>query len=163
MKVIKGIRYATICILILLCEMTFGTYIEVSGAVPMLSFCLCIVVALFEDDMNFITGVAAVTGGIVDVLTGYGFGTYTFTFTLSALITFYIRDRLFSSKVLFMIIDVFVLSVFTNIIYYLLHMKDIGNSFGSLFVSIMLPSAIYNVFVSLIFYPILKLTMYKRR
>ena len=163
MKVIKGIRYATICILILLCEMTFGTYIEVSGAVPMLSFCLCIVVALFEDDINFITGVAAVTGGIVDVLTGYGFGTYTFTFTLSALITFYIRDRLFSSKVLFMIIDVFVLSVFTNIIYYLLHMKDIGNSFGSLFVSIMLPSAIYNVFVSLIFYPILKLTMYKRR
>lgn len=163
MKVIKGIRYAIICILILLCEMTIGSYLKISGAVPMLSFCLCIVVALFEDDMNFITGVAAVTGGIIDVLTGYGFGTYTFTFTLSALITFYICDRLFSSKVLFMIIDVFVLSVFTNIIYYLLHMKDIGNSFGSLFVSIMLPSAIYNVFVSLIFYPILKLTMYKRR
>ncbi len=163
MKVIKGIHYATICILILLCEMTFGSYIKISGAVPMLSFCFCVVAALFEDDINFVTGIAAALGCVIDVLTGYGFGTYTFTFTLSALITLYIRDRLFSSKVLLMIIDVFVLSVFTNIIYYLFHIRDIGNSFGSLFVSIILPTAVYNVFVSLIFYPILKLTMFKRR
>ena len=163
MRTVKGVRYALFCIAILICEMTFGSYIEVSGAVPMLGFCFCVTMALFENDTDFVIGVSAALGSVLDILTGHGFGTYTFSFAACALITYYIRDRIFSSKVLLLICDVFILSLVVNALYYLFHIKDIGIDFAGLFSSIILPSAIYNIAVSLVLYPIIKRILCKRR
>ncbi len=163
MKSVKIAKYALICFIVLVFEMTFGKYLAISGAVPMLTFCFCITFALFESDMNYIAFVSATAGALFDILSGHGFGTYTLLFSLSAMATFFVRDNLFSSKILLLICDVFVLSIFVETIYFLIHITDISGNFFTSFISVILPVAVYNIIISLVFYPILKRILVKRR
>lgn len=163
MKVVKTVRYTLMSFVILFCEMTFSKYIEISGVVPMLSFSFLITSVMFENNINYIVMLSAVVGGIVDVLLGHGFGTYAVTFMLSAIAAFFIRDKLFSSKVLFLIFSVFLLSIFTESVYYLFHITDIGGRFFAGFAFVIVPTGIYNTVISLIFYPVLKKILFKRR
>ncbi|MBO5060784.1 MAG: rod shape-determining protein MreD [Clostridia bacterium] len=163
MRVLKNVKYALICFLILVCEMTFAKYLEIGGVVPMLSFCACLAAALIEDNFSYIIAVPAILGVALDICSGHGFGTYTIAFTLASVASFEIRDKLFSSKVILLICNAFVMTVLLNMMYYLFHINDIGGGFGALFLGFMLPSALYNIAVSLIFYPILKKILAKRR
>lgn len=163
MKFVKTAKYAVMGFAILLCEMTFGKYLEISGAVPMLTFCFCVAFASLEKEINYVAFVSAFAGALFDILSGHGFGTYTLLFTLSAVATFLIRDNVFSSKALMLICDVFILSVFVEIIYFLIHITNIRGEFYRSFISVMLPVAVYNSVVSLIFYNILKPILSKRR
>lgn len=163
MRIVKTARYAALSFIVLLCEMTFSKYIEISGVVPMLSFSFLITAAMFEEDVNCILIVSAVLGGMLDVLSDHGFGTYAVAFTLSAAAAFFIRDKLFSSKVLLLVFCSFLLSIFTQVVYYLFHIIDIGGNFFAGFTSVVVPTGVYNTFVSLIFYPVLKKILLKRR
>lgn len=162
MKTLKYLRYAVICALTVLCEMIFGSYIEICGAVPMFGFCFCITASAFERDISCAVGVAAVTGALCDVLYGHGFGTYTVSFALVALAVFYVRDKVFSSGILMLLTSVFVMSLAVNVVYYVFHITEIGTDFGSMAVSVILPSCIYNTVIALIFYPFVKRSFGKR-
>ncbi len=163
MKVAKIAKYSAISFVVLLCEMTFSKHIEVCGAVPMFTFSFLMAAVIFEDDVKYILVLSALLGGIIDVSLSYGFGTYAVTFMLSSLVAFFIRDKLFSSKILLLICNTFFLSVFTEIVFYILHITDIGGRFWILFTSIIVPTGIYNIFISLIFYPVLKRILLTRR
>lgn len=163
MKVFKNIRYFLICFVIIFLEFTVGKYLAVQGSVPMLSFCLCMVVGAKEKNPNYIVSIGIIMGVFFDLLSGHGFGSYTVTFTLGTLVTYIFRDKIFSSKILFLICDAFVLSVCLCIFYYLFHILDVGINFGLMFKNIAVPTAIYNTITSVVFYWILSPNLYKRR
>lgn len=163
MKIFKSIKYFMICFATILFEMTFGKYLAISGTVPMLSFCLCLVFAVKEKDPDYIFYIGIIVGVVFDLLLGHGFGTYTLIFTACVWVTYILRDVIFSSYALFLALDTFILTILLSVVYYLLHILNIGTDFGGVFVNIALPSAFYNTVVSIIFYLILKPTLYKRR
>lgn len=162
MKIVKCTRYVAACALIVLCEMAFGSYIKIGGVVPMLGFCFCITAAFFERDLNFIVAVGAVMGALCDCLFGHGFGTYTVLFALSALAVFYVRDKVFSSRIIMLAACAFIMSLAANAVYYVFHITEIGGGFFGVFLSIILPSGVYNTAVSLMFYPAVKRILGKR-
>lgn len=156
MRLVKNVRYAILAFVVFVCEMTFGKYLQIAGVIPMLTFSFCVTAAACEEDFGYILRISLALGIILDVFSGHGFGTYTLTYTLAALATYTVRDSLFSSKLLFLAFDAFVMTVFLNVIYYLFHIIDIGNGFWEVFSGIMVPQALYNTCVSLIFYGVLK-------
>lgn len=163
MKIFKSIKYFMICFATIILEVTLGKYLAISGTVPMLSFCLCLVIAVNEKDPDYILYIGIIVGAILDILLGHGFGTYTAAFALSCWITYMLRDAIFSSMALFLTIDTFVLTIILNVVYFLLHILDVGSDFGTILLEIAFPTAFYNTIVSIVFYAILKLTLYKRR
>jgi rod shape-determining protein MreD len=143
--------------------MTLGKYLSISGTVPMLSFCLCLVIATKEKDPEYILYIGIILGVLLDLLLGHGFGSYTVIFTLSVWGTFLFRDNIFSSLAVFLTIDTVILSILLNVIYYLFHIFDAGIDFGTMLAKIAFPTAVYNTVISILFYSILKPTLYKRR
>lgn len=163
MKIFKSIKYFIICFATIVLEMTLGKYLSISGTVPMLSFCLCLVIATKENDPEYILCIGIILGVLLDLLLGHGFGSYTVIFTLSVWVTFLFRDNIFSSLAVFLTIDTFILSILLNVIYYLFHILDAGIDFGTMLAKIAFPTAVYNTVISILFYSILKPTLYKRR
>ena len=156
MKLLIGIKYFFAAFVALLLDFTAAKYIAIGGGMPQFMFCFCILISLHEKDMSRAAITAIAAGTVADILSGHGFGTYTFTFTMSAMATYAVKDKLFSSGFLFLILDVFILTVFSQIIYYLFHITDAGNAFGVLFKSVMLPSAAYNTVICAVLYPLSK-------
>lgn len=163
MRIFKSIKYFIICFSTIVLEMTLGKYLSISGTVPMLSFCLCLVIATKENDPEYILCIGIILGVLLDLLLGHGFGSYTVIFTLSVWVTFLFRDNIFSSLAVFLTIDTFILSILLNVIYYLFHILDAGIDFGTMLAKIAFPTAVYNTVISILFYSILKPTLYKRR
>ena len=163
MKIFKSIRYFIICFATIILEMTIGKYLAVSGTVPMLSYCLCLVISTKEKDFEYILCIGILGGIFLDLLSGHGFGSYTLTFTASVWLTYVLRDIIFSSLALFLLIDTFVLTILLSIVYYLFHILDAGIDFWAMLGQIAMPSAFYNSIVSILLYVILKPTLYKRR
>lgn len=163
MKILKSIKYFIICFATIVLEMTLGKYLSISGTVPMLSFCLCLVIATKEKDPEYILYIGIILGVLLDLLLGHGFGSYTVIFTLSVWVTFLLRDNIFSSLAVFLTIDTFVLSILLNVIYYLFHILDAGINLGTMLAKIAFPTALYNTVISILFYLVLKPTLYKRR
>ena len=163
MKIFKSIKYFIICFATIVLEMTLGKYLSISGTVPMLSFCLCLVIATKEKDPEYIHYIGIILGVLLDFLLGHGFGSFTVIFTLSVWVTFLFRDNIFSSLAVFLTIDTFILSILLNVIYYLFHILDAGIDFGTMLAKIAFPTAVYNTIISILFYLILKPTLYKRR
>lgn len=163
MRIVKNTKYVLICFFVLMCEMLFGKYLEIGGVVPMLSFSLCLATALIEDEPNYIVVQAIVLGAVLDAFSGRGFGTYTITFLLAAFASYFIRDRLFSSKLLLLVCDAFVMTLFLCVIFSLLNIINVGGGFLWMLRDIAVPSAIYNIAVSVVFYALLKKIFGKRR
>lgn len=163
MRIVKNTKYALVCFFVLMCEMIFGKYLEISGVVPMLSFSLCLVVAMTEDEPKYIIVQAIVLGAVLDAFSGRGFGTYTITFLLTSFASYLIRDSLFSSKLLLLVCDVFVMTLFLCVIFSLLNIRNVGGGFLWMLKDIAVPSAIYNIAVSLVLYAMLKAIFGKRR
>lgn len=163
MKLFKSINYFILCFFIIILEMTLGKYIAVSGTVPMLSFCLCLVIASKEKSPDYIIYIGIITGVFLDLLIGHGFGTYTVIFSLCVWITYLLRDSIFSSMLVFLIIDTAILTILSSIVYFLLHILNVGITFGTMITRIALPSALYNAIIVAVFYAILSFTMYRRR
>ncbi len=160
MRLYKVTRYALPGLAAVLCEQIFGKYIAISGAVPMLCFCFCICTAVLEEESCCTAWSAAVLGGVCDVLSGHGIGTYMLTFTLAAMGTYAVHNRLFSSKRLFLFLDMLVMTIFVQTVYYLTHIIEIGSEYR--FVQIILPMAVYNAVLTVIMYPLVK-RIFKRR
>ena len=152
MKIFKSIKYFIICFATIVLEMTLGKYLSISGTVPMLSFCLCLVIATKEKDPEYILYIGIILGVLLDLLLGHGFGSYTVIFTLSVWVTFLFRDNIFSSLAVFLTIDTFILSILLNVIYYLFHILDAGIDFGTMLAKIAFPTAVYNTIISILFY-----------
>lgn len=163
MKTLKNIKYFFVCFVVLIFELTIGKYLEISGIVPMLSFCTCLVIASEEENVNYIITVSIIMGVFMDLFSGHGFGSYTVSFVLSSWITYNLRNNIFSSKILFLIFDTFTLSLLFSILYYILHILNVGGSFGLMITSNAFPTSTYNTFISLILYWILRPILYKRR
>lgn len=163
MKLFKNLKYFFICFFVVLLELTVGKYLAVSGTVPMLSFCLCLVIGAKEEKLNYILTIGIIMGVLVDLFSGHGFGTYTVTFTLSVIGTYLLRNSIFSSTTLFIIFNTFILTLISCVIYYIFHILNVGINFGTMMTQIALPTAIYNVVICVIIYAILNLTLYKRR
>ena len=163
MKLLKNIKYFILCFFVLVLEMTAGKYFSIFGTVPMISFCLCLVVAQKEKNENYIITISIILGLILDLLLNHGFGFYTVTFMLSAISTYFLRDITFSSKILFLVCNTFVLTILVCVLYYFFHILDIGTVFWSIFINVVLPVTIYNVFIVIIFYFVLNKIFYKRR
>lgn len=164
MRFEKDIKYAILAILIGTFETAFGKYIKIFGAVPMLTFSFCIVSALFESEESYIMVLSALLGAASDILYGHGFGTYTIAFSFSAFATFRLKDAIFSSKWLFLVLDAFFMTFLVQIFYMILHLGDIGagNFFKGIW-SIVLPMAFYNTAICCFFYYVAKAFSKKRR
>lgn len=156
MKLLIGIKYFLAAFAALLLDFTVSKYIAVGGGMPQFMFCFCILASLREKDMTRAAAAAIAAGAAADVLSGHGFGTYTFTFAMSAMATYAVKDKLFSSGFLFLILDAFILTVLSQTVYYLFHITDAGSSFGILFTSVILTSAAYNTVICAVFYPLSK-------
>lgn len=163
MKIIQYARYFLICLFTIILEMTVGKYLELSGTVPMLSFCLCLAISGREKKPNYIIFASIFLGVGMDLFCDHGFGTYTLLFVMSAYLTYILRNSIFSSITLFLILDTFLLSVLSCAVYYLLHILDVGINFGVMLTKIAFPTAFYNVIICVIFSFVLKVTLYKRR
>ena len=163
MKIFKNIKYFLICFFVIIFELTVGKYLAISGTVPMLSFCLCLVIATKEEKPEYIVTVGIVMGVLSDLFSGHGFGTYTITFTLAVVTTYLLRNNIFSSTTLLIICNTFVQTLLFSVIYYIFHILNVGINFGTMITSLAIPTAIYNTVISVIFYLILNLTLYKRR
>lgn len=163
MKLLKNIKYFILCLFVIVLEMTAGKYFSIFGAVPMISYCLCLVIAQREKNENYIITISIVMGLLFDLLINHGFGFYTVAFMLSAICTYFLRDITFSSKVLFLVVNTFLLTIFVCLFYYFFHIIDIGTDFWKLLISVIIPVSLYNVFVSIIFYFLLNKILYKRR
>lgn len=163
MKIVKNIRYFLLCFIVLFLEMTIGKYLAIQGTVPMLSFCLSIVIAVKEENPNYIVVIGIILGAFLDILLGHGFGSYTVAFSISSLITYCFRDNIFSSKLLFLIINSIILSFLICVFYYLFHILDVGIDFGIMMTRIALPTSLYNTIICIVLYFALGTTFYKRR
>ncbi|MBQ7986795.1 MAG: rod shape-determining protein MreD [Clostridia bacterium] len=163
MKIFKNLKYFLICFFVIIFELTVGKYLAISGTVPMLSFCLCLVIGTKEENFNYIVTIGIIMGVLSDLFSGHGFGTYTVTFTLAVIATYILRNNIFSSTTLFLVCNTFVLTLLFSVIYFLLHILNVGIDFGTMITNIAIPTAVYNTVISVIFYLILNLTLYKRR
>ncbi len=148
MKVIKSLKYLLAIAVVLVCEFVFAKHIEFMGTAPMIAFCFSVVLAVFEKNLYTAASVAFALGTLIDMLSGHGFGIYGICFAMAATVTFFCHDSLFFSKMLFLVCDVFVLTVVTLVIYVLFHVRDIG--IGG--ITQVLPTALYNIPVTLIFF-----------
>lgn len=164
MRFEKDIKYALLAFLTGTMEAAFGKYIGILGAVPMLTFSFCIVCALREDEVSYPMVLSAICGAVSDILYGHGFGTYTVAFCFAAFYTFKLKDVIFSSKRLFLLLDVFCMTVLVQLFYMIIHLGDIGtNNFFKVLWSIILPTAVYNTAVSCLFYYVGEKVSRKRR
>lgn len=163
MKLLKSINYFILCFAVIIFEMTAGKYLAISGTVPMISFCLCLVIASKEKSPDYILYIGIIMGVFLDLFMEHGFGTYTIIVTLCVWVTYLLRDTIFSSVLLFLIIDTFILTVLSSVVYYLFHILNVGVTFITMLNRIALPSAAYNSLVVAVLYLILSGTMYKRR
>ncbi len=164
MRFEKDIKYAILAFLVGTMEAAFGKYIRIFGAVPMLTFSFCIVCAARENEISYPMILSAILGAVSDILYGHGFGTYTVAFSFAAFYTFKLKDAIFVSKWLFLLIDVFCMTVLVQLFYMILHLGDIGmNNFFKALWSIILPTAVYNIAVSCLFYYIGEKVSQKRR
>ncbi len=160
MRLYKITRYAVPGLVLVLCEQTFGKYISVGGAVPMLCFCFCLCASVLEEELCYIAGASAALGAVCDILSGHGFGTYTLTFTLAAMATNAVHNRLFSSKSLFLFLNAMIMTVFAQTVYFLMHIIEIHS--GLRFLGLILPMAVYNAVVTVLIYPVVR-KIFKRR
>ena len=142
MKLFKNLKYFLICFFVMLFELTVGKYLEISGAVPMLSFCLCLVIATKEENFNYIVTIGIVLGVLADLFGAHGFGTYTIAFTLAVIATYVLRNNIFSSTLLFIIFDTFILTILFSFIYYLFHILNVGIDFGVMLAKLAIPISI---------------------
>ena len=164
MSFFKDIKYAFAALAVISCEMAFGKYMDISGVIPMLTFCFCVITAMVEDDFSYIMIFSLILGLVSDLLSGHGIGTYMLSFMFAAYITGRFRDSVFSSSIVFLIIDVFMLTVLVQIFYMLVHIGDIGaGHFFAKIKSIVVPQALYNTVICLIAYPIVSRLSGKRR
>lgn len=163
MKLFKNLKYFLICFFVVIFELTVGKYLAAAGTVPMLSFCLCLVIGTKEENLNYIITIGIIMGALADLFSGHGFGTYTVIFVLAVIATYLLRNNIFSSTTLFIICNTFILTLLSSVVYYIFHILNVGINFGAMISDIAIPTAIYNIIVSVIFYAILNLTLYKRR
>ena len=164
MRFEKDIKYAFLAFLIGTMEAAFGKYIRVFGAVPMLTFSFCMVCAIEEEEISYPMVLSVICGAVSDILYGHGFGTYTIAFSFAAFYTFKLKDIIFSSEWLFLLLDIFFMTILVQIFYMILHLGDIGtNNFLKALWSIVLPTAVYNTAVSCFFYYVAEKISHKRR
>lgn len=158
------VNYTLLALLVTICEFAFAKYIAIGAAVPMLSFCYVILAAMNEKNKENSLIIGILVGALCDILGGHGFGTYAVVFGVTAWETATFCDSVLSSRFLFLLINTFVMTVFTECSYYLLHIIGIGtDAFLSGFSTIILPTALYNVGISAIFYlPMTKLFFERR-
>ena len=163
MRIVKNTKYVLVCFFVLMSEMIFGKYLEIGGVVPMLSFCLCLSTAFVEDEPRYIICQSIVLGVLLDAFSGRAIGTYTITFLLSSFATYMVKDKLFSSEVLLLICDVFVMTLFSAFVFWLFNVWNLGDGFFWMLRGIALPQAVYNIVISLIFYYLLRKIFGRRR
>lgn len=164
MKYSRDLKYAVLAFIVIFLEAAFGKYIAISGAIPMLTFAFVIVCALFEDDISYIMMVSVILGVFGDILYSHGFGVYTVSYCFAAYYTFKLKDSIFSSKLLFLVIDAFILCAMQQFFYMVIHISDIGTAyFWRGFFLIGLPSSLYTTAVCCLFYFIGSSIFRKRR
>ena len=163
MRIFKNAKYVIICFFVLMSEMIFGKYLEIGGIDPMISFSLCLATALVEDEPKYVIAQAIVLGVLLDAFSGRGFGTYTITFLLTSVASFLIKDSLFSSKVLLLVCDVFVMTIFSTFVFWLFNVWNLGGGFFWMMGRIAVWQALYNIVITLVFYFILCKIFRKRR
>lgn len=164
MRLEKDIKYSLLAFLFIVCEMAFGKYIAIFGAVPMLVLCFCVVSSIVEEDNSYIVTFCTIIGAICDILACHGFGTYTISFAFASYVTVKLKDNIFASKNLFLILDIFVVSVIIEIFYVLVHISKIGAAnIWYNFSSIILPMSIYNTLICVLYYPLHRKIFSKRR
>lgn len=157
-------RYIFLTILTVISEFSFAKYISISAAVPMFTFCLVILVSLNEKNKESATIFGVLTGVFYDICSGHGFGTYTVIFGMVAWETAGLCDSILSSKFIFNIINTFLMTIFAECIYFLLHIIEIGAGvFWQSFMSVIIPTSVYNTVVSAIFYVPVKKLLAERR
>ena len=164
MKYSKDFKYAVSAIAVIFLEAALGKYIAISGAIPMLTFAYIIVCAILESDMSYIIVISVVLGVLADVLYSSGFGVYTVSYCFAAYYTFKLKDSIFYSKWLFLLVDALVLSACQQLFYMIINISDIGVAYfwrGFFYKGLL--SSLYTTVICCFFYYIDGKVFRKRR
>ena len=141
----------------------FGKYIRIGNIMPDLLFVFVLCYAFERNSIKSVIVMSVVCGAITDCLSSRIFGTNSAIFLLMAVIVRSIKENIFNSNIFVLILVAFVFSLFGKSIYYVTNisvLKDAGYWYA--FFRIILPEAIYNAGISIIFCPLSKLTLLKR-
>ena len=153
MKYSRDVKYAVSALIVIFFEAALGKYISICGALPMLTFAYIIVCSLIETDRSYIMILSVILGVFSDVLYSRGFGIYTASYCFAAYYTFRLKDSIFTSKWLFLLLDAFVLSTIQQFCYMIIHISDIGvKYFWRGFFLKGLPSSLYTTAICCLFY-----------
>ena len=156
--------YVFFALVIAICEVTFAKYIAIGAAVPMISFCFVILGAMHEKNRENALILGLLTGVLCDIIGGHGFGTYSIVFGVTAWETALFCDSILSSRFVFLIINTFIMTIFAQCVYFLLHIIEIGaGAFWQSFSGIIIPTALYNIVVAVILYKPMKKIFSERR
>lgn len=153
MRYERDFKYAVSAFLVLFTESALGKYISVSGALPLITFSYIIACAALETDISYSMAISVILGVFSDILFGRGFGINTASYCFAAYCTFKLKDSIFSSKLLFLLLDAFLLTAMQQLFYMLSHIGDIGTAYlvkGFLLKGI--PTALYTTVVCCLFY-----------
>lgn len=157
MAISKDIKYILTALLAFVFEAVLGKYLAIFGIVPNIMLCYFVLASSFEKDFSYVAILGIVFGLAKDVINPHGFFTCLVIYPFSSYITFKLCDSIFSSKRLFVLTDIFVLTIVCELFYFVMHISDMQNiGFLTSLVKIILPSAVYNSVICLVFYPLCK-------
>jgi rod shape-determining protein MreD len=160
----KQLKLGVWIVLLLLFQTTISRYISVGGIFPDVTFVFIICFAVLEEKFSYNIIIPVVCGALIDLLGDRAFGINVVAYSCSALICYGIGEQFFKQKLGFALPMVFVFSLLCESLFFLLHfavLKEV--SFVSSFVSVILPMSVYNAVVTLVIYPLLKLTVYRNQ
>ena len=160
---LRNLKIALWIILLVLFEAMFGVYIKIGNIMPDLLFVFVLCYAVERNTIKSTIIISTICGALADCLLGRIFGTYLVIFLIGAVLIWIIRESIFKSGLILSLVLVLLFSILGKSMYFVANisvLKDMGYLY-SLF-RIILPEAIYNTVVSMLFIPLMRLTLKKR-
>ena len=158
-----NLRIAVWIIALTLIEAMLGTYIKVGEIMPDLLFVFVLCYAVNKYSINSTICISAICGVLADCLLGRIFGTYFSIFLLSGVSIWLIRHSIFKNSLWISFILIFVFCILGKSMYFVVNISVLKNTgyLYSLF-RIILPESLYNILVSFLMLPLIRLTLKKR-
>lgn len=159
----RNLKLGLWILILTLIESMLGTYIKIGNIMPDLLFVFALCYAAEKNNISSVIVVSVILGAIADCLGGRIFGNSLAIFLLTSVLMSLIKNNIFKNSILVSLILVFVFSIIGKSVYYVTNisvLKDAGYLY-SLF-RIIIPEAFYNTCASVIFIPLIKLTLKKR-
>lgn len=136
-------------------------YWDIAGVRPNIVFVFVICYAVLEESFACCTAVPLICGVVMDALCGNTMFYNALSLSVSSLICYSFGEHFFKEKIIFAIPMVFVFTFISEFMY-MIFAADINGALLSGIRHVILPLSIYNMIMTLVIYPLCKLTLFKK-